>query len=252
MATFTTADRTRLHHVDRGSGEPVVVFVHGWCSNLDTWSAQLAHYDARHRVIALDRRGHGRSDPSRTGYEVGVHAADLAELLDHVGVGDAMVVAHAGGVPAALHVAVDHPHLVAGLALIEARLGPPAVGARSGLLALVESLRGDDGPAVLERTYRSFFIDAAGDDAVAAATAMPIEVVADELAGLAIDSQALARAVTQPVWWISAEAADAGRIGSLFTSVQVAQLTATGHFPQVESPEALHGIIDEALAALRR
>lgn len=226
------------------------MFVHGWCSDLTTWDHQLRSQASDHRVVALDRRGHGRSDPSRSGYAVEVHAGDLAALLDHTATDHAVVIAHAGGVPAALVLARDRPDLVRALVLVEASLGSGA--ARSGLRRLVAAVRGADGSAVLERTYRSFFTTLAGDDAIATARAMPIEVAADELAGLAIDSEALARSVRQPVWWVSVGPADHERIGSLFDAVEIVELGGAGHFPQVEAAAAVDGVLAEVIAALRR
>lgn len=88
MATITTRDGTQIYYKDWGSG-PVVVLSHGWPLNADSWEAQAFFLaDNGYRVIAHDRRGHGRSSQPWHGNEMNTYADDLAELLDHLDVHD--------------------------------------------------------------------------------------------------------------------------------------------------------------------
>lgn len=89
MATITTRDGTQIYYKDWGSG-PVVVLSHGWPLNADSWEAQAFFLaDNGYRVIAHDRRGHGRSSQPWHGNEMDTYADDLAELLDHLDVKEA-------------------------------------------------------------------------------------------------------------------------------------------------------------------
>src|SRR5262245_52536166 len=78
----TTDDDTRIFYKDWGTG-PVVVFSHGWPLNADAWDDQMA-YLAQHgfRVIAYDRRGHGRSSQTWDGHDLDTYANDLAALIE--------------------------------------------------------------------------------------------------------------------------------------------------------------------------
>ncbi len=80
--TFTTNDGTTIYYKDWGKGKPVT-FSHGWPLNADAWDAQML-FLAQHgyRVIAHDRRGHGRSGQTWDGNEMDTYADDLAGLLD--------------------------------------------------------------------------------------------------------------------------------------------------------------------------
>ncbi|GLK90336.1 alpha/beta fold hydrolase [Pseudomonas turukhanskensis] len=84
MATITTRDGTQIYYKDWGNG-PVVVLSHGWPLNADSWESQM-FFLANHgyRVIAHDRRGHGRSSQPWDGNEMNTYADDLAQLLDHL------------------------------------------------------------------------------------------------------------------------------------------------------------------------
>jgi len=97
MNTFTTKDGTTIYYKDWGSG-PVVTFSHGWPLSADAWDPQMLFLAQRgYRVIAHDRRGHGRSGQSWQGNNMDQYADDLAELMNHLDVEDATMVGHSTG-----------------------------------------------------------------------------------------------------------------------------------------------------------
>lgn len=97
MQTITTQDGTRIFYKDWGTGQPVV-FSHGWPLNADAWDAQMLFLVQKgFRVIAHDRRGHGRSDQPSTGNDMDTYADDLATLLDALDIQGATLVGHSTG-----------------------------------------------------------------------------------------------------------------------------------------------------------
>lgn len=97
MQTITTQDGTRIFYKDWGSGKPVV-FSHGWPLNADAWDAQMLFLVQKgFRVIAHDRRGHGRSDQPSQGNDMDTYADDLAALLDALAIQGATLVGHSTG-----------------------------------------------------------------------------------------------------------------------------------------------------------
>lgn len=97
MAHATAKDGTRIFFRDFGAGRPIV-FSHGWPLNSDIWDGTMQVFaNEGFRVIAHDRRGHGRSDPSPTGNDMDTYADDLAAVLDHLDLGDAILVGHSTG-----------------------------------------------------------------------------------------------------------------------------------------------------------
>ncbi|WP_047492206.1 alpha/beta fold hydrolase [Terriglobus sp. TAA 43] len=97
MSTFKGKDGTTIYYKEWGSG-PVVTFSHGWPLNADAWDAQL-HFLAQNgfRVVAHDRRGHGRSDQAWSGNDMNGYADDLASLIETLDLDDVTLVGHSTG-----------------------------------------------------------------------------------------------------------------------------------------------------------
>jgi non-heme chloroperoxidase len=97
MTTFTTTDGTEIYYNDWGSGRPVV-FSHGWPLSADAFEDQMFFLAERgYRVIAHDRRGHGRSSQPLVGNDMDTYADDLAELVVHLDLRDAIHIGHSTG-----------------------------------------------------------------------------------------------------------------------------------------------------------
>ncbi|MBP0582424.1 alpha/beta hydrolase [Labrys sp. LIt4] len=97
MSTITTEDGTQIFYRDFGSGQPVV-FSHGWPLSADAWDAQMVFLGQHgYRVIAHDRRSHGRSTQTWDGNHMDQYADDLAELIEELNLHDAVLVGHSTG-----------------------------------------------------------------------------------------------------------------------------------------------------------
>ncbi|MCQ1571502.1 alpha/beta hydrolase [Neorhizobium galegae] len=96
---ITTKDGTQIFYKDWGSKDAQpVVFHHGWPLSADDWDAQMLFFlHQGFRVIAHDRRGHGRSSQTETGNEMNTYAADVAELAAHLDLKNAIHVGHSTG-----------------------------------------------------------------------------------------------------------------------------------------------------------
>jgi non-heme chloroperoxidase len=97
MGTITAKDGTQIFYKDWGAGQPIV-FSHGWPLTADDWDAQMLFFGQRgFRVIAHDRRGHGRSTQTWDGNEMNTYADDLAAVLDALNIGNAVLIGHSTG-----------------------------------------------------------------------------------------------------------------------------------------------------------
>src|ERR1700735_5570730 len=94
MGTITTNDGVEIFYKDWGKGQPIV-FSHGWPLSADDWDNQMLFFlNHGYRVIAHDRRGHGRSTQTGDGHDMDHYADDLAALTDHLNLKDAIHVGH--------------------------------------------------------------------------------------------------------------------------------------------------------------
>jgi non-heme chloroperoxidase len=121
MSTITTKDGTQIYYKDWGTGQPIV-FHHGWPLSADDWDNQMLYFlQNGFRVIAHDRRGHGRSSQTATGHEMDTYAADMAALAAHLDLRNAVHIGHStGGGEVARYVARYGKGRVAKAALIGA------------------------------------------------------------------------------------------------------------------------------------
>src|ERR1700677_4084927 len=97
MNTITVKDGTTIYYKDWGTGQPIT-FSHGWPLSADAWDAQMLFFgNLGYRVIAHDRRSHGRSEQTWEGNEMNTYADDLASLFETLDLKDAVMVGHSTG-----------------------------------------------------------------------------------------------------------------------------------------------------------
>jgi non-heme chloroperoxidase len=97
MPTVTTKDGTEIFYKDWGTGQPIV-FSHGWPLSADDWDGQMLYFgNLGYRVIAHDRRGHGRSTQTSGGNDMDTYADDLAAVFEKLDLKDAILIGHSTG-----------------------------------------------------------------------------------------------------------------------------------------------------------
>jgi pimeloyl-ACP methyl ester carboxylesterase len=141
MATIA-CNGIRFGYDDRGPGEPIIVFVHGWTCDRSFFAPQAEHFPKRHRVVSVDLRGHGASDKPHGPYPIGACADDIAYLIDQLGLGTVVAVGHSMGGLAVLQLAASHPHCVAAVVMVEAGPFAPSPDLRAGMEAIADAIEG--------------------------------------------------------------------------------------------------------------
>jgi non-heme chloroperoxidase len=110
MSTITTQDGTQIFYKDWGprNAQPLV-FHHGWPLSADDWDAQLLYFlNQDYRVVAHDRRGHGRSSQVWDGHDMDHYAADIAAVVEHLDLRNAVHIGHSTGGGEAAHYVARH------------------------------------------------------------------------------------------------------------------------------------------------
>lgn len=129
--TLVQAGGRNIFFDDLGSGPPLLMIA-GHMVARTTWAAQVADFAPHLRVVTLDNRDAGESDPEQTPYTIADMAGDAAALLDTLGIARAHVLGHSMGVSIALSLALDYPERVDHLILASGRAAdPPPPGGRT-------------------------------------------------------------------------------------------------------------------------
>jgi pimeloyl-ACP methyl ester carboxylesterase len=241
--------------VDDGghSGVPVV-FAHSLAGNSGQWKAQLDYLRPKRRAVALDFRGHGRSDPARNrDYSINGMAADISAVVDSLGLDRFVLVGHSMGGGAALAYAGAHPDRVAGLLLVDpigdAKQIPPADA--QAFLGGFE--------AHYDSASQSYWKTIAGPNSaiqhrlLADLRATPKETVVPVLRSvMQFDPDPALARYTGPKLSVVTPANDQAfslhRLGQGFPHRVV---TGTGHWIQLDQPDELNRIMDEFLKSVK-
>jgi non-heme chloroperoxidase len=124
MPTVTTKDGLEIYYKDWGTGQPIV-FSHGWPLSADDWDAQMLFFLGQgFRVVAHDRRGHGRSTQTGSGHDMDHYADDLAAVVEHLDLRDAVHVGHSTGGGEVVHYLARHGESRAAKAAIISAVPP--------------------------------------------------------------------------------------------------------------------------------
>ncbi|MFZ0385030.1 MAG: alpha/beta fold hydrolase [Solirubrobacteraceae bacterium] len=236
------------------------MLVHGIACHRGFMAPQARFLRARHRVVAIDLRGHGDSDAPRQRYPIEALADDVGWICEQLYLERAVLVGHSLGGLVALQLAAARPDLIGGAVLIDSVL-LAGEGRQATVAGLVANLRGRDGDRVLRNYFRLFF-GPHDDPAVCEwildqAVRTPAHVTSaiwEEAANSWDDAGALARC-RSPLLYLDAGTpnADLERAVRLNDSLTVGRTVGTGHFSQLISPDQVNAMLDRFLAVgLRR
>jgi pimeloyl-ACP methyl ester carboxylesterase len=243
-----TRDEGHLSYSDSGAGSPPLLFVHGWAGDRSDFAPQIEAFRARHRVVALERRGHGESSARPPRWTIVDDADDIAWACGALGLHKPVLVVHSQG-GLGLEVAARYPELLSGVILLDAPVFPPAEmeahfrGAADGLAS----------PG-WQDTVR-YLADACAfiptDDAGTKARILDRMIRAGQpllrdswRAFLDHDVAAAAAGCKVPLLLVgSIMPSDHARLRALCPQVQIGQTVGAGHFHQLLVPDQVNAMI---------
>lgn len=262
MTTLARPDGTKIFYkiVGKDTGKPPLLFVHGWCSRHEIWNDQVRHFRKNHRILLLDRRGHGRSTTSGHDHDAFGHAKDITAVTKASGLKRVVAIGHAGGSPGTLEFIRSNPRLVRAGVMVDTYLYPkPKPNDKNNAFgALVESqiakLSGPKAKSAFRTWYTSFFEPrgnrSAIRDIVTEAAKVSDAVKIAELNGMLVDTASIASEIQQPILWLTADTANQAYIRDHLRKVDFAQVYGAGHFPQWEQPGQTNAMIESFIARL--
>jgi pimeloyl-ACP methyl ester carboxylesterase len=247
----------RLAYREAGTGDPPIVLVHGMACDHTHLLAQLEHLAPRHRVVAVDQRGHGASDVPEGEYTTEVLAEDLRVLLERLGVERPVLVGHSLGGGVVLHLAVEHPELVRAVVLLDSGVRR-TTARREELQPFYDSLGGaDHAERVREFVRERLFEETDGEEVFEAVASVmsqvPARVFLSMGAGVvSYDSWQVALRCRVPALLIlgARPFVDLGALGELPPVWQYGWAVGAGHFLQMVVPDQVNAMLDRFLALL--
>jgi len=248
-------DGVTLAYEESGDGDPPFVFVHGWTCNHTHFAPQLAHFSARHRVVAVDLRGHGRSDAPEEPYAIATFADDVAWLCHELGVERPVVVGHSMGGAVVLELAARHPELPRAIVMLDAAPVTKASEAAAIAAELSKNLRGPDAATIRAALVDQTTATLACEPSVQEAVRRDMLATADHVALSCLealgdwDGEAAARGCTVPALHIGADDPinDAAALRALNPLIRTGQTVGAGHFNQLEAPDQVNAMIERFL-----
>lgn len=254
-------DGSQIVYDAKGSGEPALVFIHGWCCNRGQWDAPFDAFAKDHRVVRLDLAGHGDSSDTRTDWAIENFAVDVQRVVEHLNLRNVILVGHSMGGPVALVAAANMPARVVGVIGVDTLHDaewefPPAMieefakqfetdfhGTMDSFFDGMYSHLPDVDPAVLERLKR----DALNNEPSMAAGVM--------LHFGHIDTKRLFRNCPVPIRCINAAEPNktfTERNRKYNPRFDAVLMQGVGHWPHVEKPAEFNALLREQVALIER
>jgi pimeloyl-ACP methyl ester carboxylesterase len=251
-------DGVTLFYKEKGAGEPSVLLVHGWCCDHTYFAPQFEHFAGRgHRVVAIDLRGHGRSDKPHQEYTMQLFADDLAWVCERIGLEKPVVVGHSMGGIVAFDLAARYPGLPSAVVMLDAAVVLPSA-ARAAIPSFLEKLRGHDYREVL-RDYATSSLFIATDDqerkkrVLESMSSAPQHVVVSAFESLRdYDPTEATGGLAVPAVYVAADEvqprSDMTRFHELAPQILYGKTVGSGHFCQLEVPAQVNAMIDRFIA----
>jgi pimeloyl-ACP methyl ester carboxylesterase len=248
-------DGVSLCYTEQGSGDPPLLFVHGWCCDHTHFQPQVDRFSRDHRCVAVDLRGHGESDKPVQDYSMAAFADDLAWLCMEIGLQKPVVIGHSMGGVIGVAIAQRHPQLASAVVLVDSPVAiPTALGPQ--IEQVVAGLRS---PAFRE-VARGFVENAMflphSDPALKqriaeGMSAAPQHVMVSALEQIfSFDSAAAAADCKLPLLNLMAAnpLVNVPRLQELCPQVVTGQTVGSGHFNQLEVPDQVNAMLERFIA----
>ncbi len=250
---YAGLDDLSLYYERAGSGEPELVFVHGWCCDRTAFQPQFDHFARTHAVTALDLRGCGRSDRPDDGYAISDFADDLARFFAEVKIEKPVVVGHSLGGMIAVELAARYPSVPRALVLVDPGPIDPLPSSVKIFSAFAEQLAGPSGEDVRRRWVEDM---GSRDETLAGwivelmcGTPLPVAtaVIHGVIGWNGVGALALCTVPTLLLRSSLGDSPDAVRLRTVKPDLEVGITVGAGHFHQLEVPEQVNAMIERFL-----
>jgi pimeloyl-ACP methyl ester carboxylesterase len=257
--TARAADGVAIKYEVQGKGDPALVFIHGYTSDLTAWREQMADFAREHRVVAVDLGGHGGSGANREQWSIAGLAGDVEAVVKALGLKQVVLVGHSMGGPVALFAAARMPDRVAGIigvdTLHDAEFKWPADTIKDAAAKMEADFNG-----MLRGSIQTMFLETADPALVKEITEKALLTNRKAALGILhdfgrVDLKSALAAAKKPVRCINASAPRMAPLTAVETNCKYADYKAVtmdgvGHYLMIERPAEFNKLMREALKEL--
>lgn len=258
MATLVIHD-IHLHFIDEGQGEPIVL-VHGFPLSTEMWRPQRAVLAGRYRVLSVDLRGHGGSDPPTGAMTIETYADDIVALLDSLGIGQATIAGLSMGGYVTMALLRRHPERVRAVILLDTKMTPDTEAGKQGRNDMIQRAENEGAAAIADAMLPKMLTEATRQNDpelvefarnLMASTTVPGIVGALQALRDRPDSTPALQAATVPALIVVGSddtltpPSDAAAMQAVMQQAQLQVIPGAAHLSTLEQPAA----VNEALLA---
>jgi pimeloyl-ACP methyl ester carboxylesterase len=262
---FTRLDGHRVHYTQDGKGRDTVLLIHGWTCDSTFWEKQIPSFSERHRVIAVDLPGHGRSDKPAIEYTPELFARAVSAVLEDAGADRAVLIGHSMGGVVARAVLARHPDRVRALVLVDSPMLPELKDAQAAaqrdlqVAAFVKSIVESAEPlkareAMINGMFARNTPLALKEKVLRTMLAAPQPVAASAMRNMVPGMHWKAESSPVPVLMVVKKSpeAEANKVflEPLLPNLRFEAWDGVGHFLMMEEPERFNALIRSFLAGL--
>jgi pimeloyl-ACP methyl ester carboxylesterase len=246
---YVVRDGVRLAYVEAGSGGPAFLLVHGMQCDHTHMLPMMEHLVGRHRVVAVDMRGHGQSDKPVSTYSNQEFNDDLVFLCQELGLERPIAVGHSFGGSNLLHLAANRPDFLSGLVVLDS--GVRTLSSKVGELGVVSELTQEERRKFLgDRLFGRDDPQALKETILDAMLAVPDHVASRmRETVLGFDGGGAAQSCPVPALFLLADKpfTDAETLATLGPNWRVGQVVGAGHFIQLVAAAQVNAMVDRWL-----
>jgi pimeloyl-ACP methyl ester carboxylesterase len=252
-----TRDGITLRYLDTGTGDPPMLFIHGWCCNNTYWRDQVPHFSKKRRVVAVDLRGHGESDKPDEDYSIPAFVEDVAWLIGEMKLEKPVIVGHSMGGTIALNLVRKHPDLASAVVFVDSPIFPLPGPTRVLLDQTLAALQTPAYQGVAAGFVRMVLFNAESppilvEEIVSGMSSAPQRVMHTSIASSLSDESMVPGTVPVPALFIRAATniASEEQLRERYPGMGVITVPGTAHFVQMEQPAVTNNIISDFLDKL--
>ena len=241
-----------------GTGEPALVFVHGWSCDRGYWDGQLGHFAERYQVVAIDMAGHGESGVGRESWTVPAFADDVVAVVERLGLAKVVMIGHSMGGDVIVEAALRLPGRVAGLVWVDVYSDLDHPRSPEAVQKFLVPFREDFATAVPKLVRRMFTPDSdAGlvERVAADMAAAPPDIALDAMEhAISNDVPILGalRELTVPVVAINPDYRPTDIEGLRSYGVETVLMSGVGHFLMMEDPDTFNRLLGDVIEGFDR